>query len=83
MQFVSEKIEEVDETFGFELTHATLKRARMFGIMERWHATLQGTPKIMTGARRTLWHISFLIVVLNYNTSTHSKCEPSRRLHGH
>ena len=69
---------------GIQLKHATTKHAQTIGILERTHASLKESLKIMTGERRTMWHQFLPMAVLNYNTSYHTSrgCEPSRAFHG-
>ena len=74
-QFISE---------AMQLKHATTKHAQTIGILERTHASLKESLKIMTEERRKMWHQFLPMAVLNYNTSYHTSlgCEPSRVFHG-
>ena len=83
-QFISEVTTEVAKVLGITMTHATTKHAQTIGRLERGHASLKTTLKIMTGERRTMWHKYVQIAVLNYNTTYHTSlgCEPSRVFHG-
>ena len=83
-QFISEAMQQTTAIRGIQLKHATTKHAQTIGILERTHASLKESLKIMTGERRTMWHQFLPISVLNYNTSYHTSlgCEPSRVFHG-
>ena len=83
-QFISEAMEQTTKVLGIQLKHATTKHAQTIGILERTHASLKDSLKIMTGERRTMWHQLLPMAVLNYNTSYHSSlgCGPSRVFHG-
>ena len=82
--FMSQVIKEVAEVLGITLQHATTKHAQTIGMLERLHASLKKTLKIVTGERRSMWHNYVNIAVLNYNTSYHTSigCEPSRVFNG-
>ena len=83
-QFISEAMQQTTAVLGIQLKHATTKHAQTIGILERTHASLKESLKIMTGERRTMWHQFLPMAVLNYNTSYHTSlgCEPSRVFHG-
>ena len=83
-QFISEAMQQTTAILGIQLKHATTKHAQTIGILERTHASLKASLKIMTGERRTMWHQFLPMAVLNYNTSYHTSlgCEPSRVFHG-
>ena len=83
-QFISEAMQQTTTALGIQLKHATTKHAQTIGILERTHASLKESLKIMTGERRTMWHQFLSMAVLNYNTSYHTSlgCEPSRVFHG-
>ena len=55
-QFKSEVKKQTTEVLGIQLKHATTKHAQTIGIMERSHASLKESLKIMTGERQTMWH---------------------------
>ena len=69
---------------GIQIKHATIKQARTIGILERSHASLKQSLKIMTGEQRILWHLLSPMAVLNYNPFYHSSlgCEASRVFNG-
>ena len=77
-------MQQTTTALGIQLKNATTKHAETIGILERTHASLKESLKIMTGERRTMWHQFLSMVVLNYNTSYHTSlgCEPSRVFHG-
>ena len=81
---ISQVIKEMAEVLGITLQHATTKHAQTIGMLERTHASVKKTLKSETGERRSMWHKSVNIAVLNYNTSYHTSigCEPSRFFHG-
>ena len=83
-QFISEAMQQTTAALGIQLKHATTKHAQAIGILERTHASLKESLKLMTGERRTMWHQFLLMAVLNYNTSYHTSlgCETSRVFHG-
>ena len=83
-QFISEAVHQTTAALGIQLKHATTKHAQTIGILEKTHASLKESLKIMTGERRTMWHQFLPMAVLNYNTSYHTSlgCEPSRVFHG-
>ena len=83
-QFVAESMQQITTALGIQLRHATTKHAQTIGILERTHASLKESLKIVTGERRTMWHQFLPKAVLNYNTSYHTSlgCEPSRVFHG-
>ena len=85
-QFIAEAMHQITTALGIQLKHATTKHAQTIGILERTHASLKESLKIMTrtGERRTMWHQFLPMAVLNYNTSYHTSlgCEPSRVFHG-
>ena len=83
-QFVAESMQQITTALGIQLKHATTKHAQTIGILERTHASLKESLKIMTGERRTMWHQFLPMAVLNYNTSYHTSlgCGPSRVFHG-
>ena len=83
-QFISEAMQQTTAVLGIQLKHATTKHAQTIGILEKTHASLKESLKIMTGERRTMWHQFLPMAVLNYNTSYHTSlgCEPSRVFHG-
>ena len=83
-QFVAESMQQITTALGIQLRHATTKHAQTIGILERTHASLKESLKIMTGERRTMWHQFLPMAVLNYITSYHTSlgCEPSRVFHG-
>ena len=82
-QFVAESMQQITTALGIQWRHATTKHAQTIGILERTHASLKESLKIMTGERRTMWHQFLQLAVLNYNTSHHTSlgCEPSRVFH--
>ena len=83
-QFISEAMQQTTTALGIQLKLATTKHAQTIGILERTHASLKESQKIMTGERRTMWHQFLPMAVLNYNTSYYMSlgCEPSRLFHG-
>ena len=83
-QFVAESMQQITTALAIQLRHATTKHAQTIGILERTHASLKESLKIMTGERRTRWHQFLPMAVLNYNTSYHTSlgCEPSKAFHG-
>ena len=83
-QFISEATKQTTEVLGIQLKHATTKHAQTIGILERSHASLKESLKIMTGERQTMWHQLLPMAVLNYNTSYHSSlgCVPSKVFRG-
>ena len=83
-KFISEAMQQTTAILGIQMKHATTKHAQTIGILERTHASLKKSLKIMTGERRTMWHQFLPMAVLNYNTSYHTSlgCEPSRVFHG-
>ena len=82
--FVSQVIHEVAEILGINLKHATTKHAQTIGVLERAHATIKTSLKMVSGENRKQWHKYLPIAILNYNTIYHSNvdCEPSRVFHG-
>ena len=82
--FMSHVFKEVAGVLGITLKHATTKHTQTIELLERFHASMKQALKIETGERRSLWHKSVSIAVLNYNTSHHASigCEPSRVIHG-
>ena len=82
--FVAESMQQITTALGIQLRHAITKHAQTIGILERTHASLKESLKIMTGERRTMWHQFLPMAVLNYNFSYHTflGCEPSRVFHG-
>ena len=83
-QFISEAMKQTTDLLGTHLKHAITKHAQTIGILERSHASLKESLKIMTGERRTMWHQLLPMAVLNYDTSYHSSlgCEPIKVFHG-
>ena len=83
-QFVAESMQQITTALGIQMGRATTKHAQTIGILERTHASLKESLKIMTGERRTMWHQFLPKAVLNYNNSYHTSlgCEPSRVFHG-
>ena len=55
-QFVAESMQQITTALGIQFRHATTKHAQTIGILERTHASLKESLKIMTGERRTMWH---------------------------
>ena len=53
-QFTSEAMQQTTTALGTQLKHATTKHAQTIGILERTHASLKESLKIMTGERRTI-----------------------------
>ena len=53
-QFISEAMQQTTAILGIQLKHATTKHAQTIGILERTHASLKESLKIMTGERRTM-----------------------------
>ena len=78
--FTSHVIKDVAGVLSITLKHATTKHAQTIGLLERSLVPIKQALKIETGERRSLWHKSINIAVLNYNTSYHTSigCEPSR-----
>ena len=71
-QFFSEAMKQTTDVLGVQLKHAKSKHAQTLGILDRSHASLKESLKIMTGERRTMLHQLSPMVVMNYNTSYHS-----------
>ena len=82
--FMSHVIKEMAGVLGITLKHATTKHAQTIGLLERSHTSIKQALKIETGERRSLWHKSVNVAVLNYSTSYHTSIgsEPSRVFHG-
>ena len=82
--FVSQVIHEVAEILGINLKHATTKHAQTIRVLERAHATIKTSLKMVSGEHRKQWHKYLPIAILNYNTTYLSSidCEPSRVFHG-
>ena len=82
-QFVAESMQQITTALGIQLRLATTKHAQTIGILERSHASLKESLKIMTGEMRTMWHQFLPMASLNYNTSYHTSlgCQPSRVFH--
>ena len=82
--FVSQVIDEVAEILGINLKHATMKQAQTIGVLERAHATIKTSLKMVSGEYRKQCHKYLPIAILNYNTTYQSSidCEPSRVFHG-
>ena len=82
--FVSQVIHEVAEKLGINLKHATTKHAQTIGVLERAHATIKTSLKMVSGEYSKQWHKYLPIAILSYNTTYHSSIdfEPSRVFHG-
>ena len=48
-QFISEAMQQATTALGIQMKHATTKHAQTIGILERTHASLKESLKIMTG----------------------------------
>ena len=83
-QFRSEVVNQIAQTLDIRISHASTKHAQTIGILERTHASLKTSLKILTGERRSMWHKYVQIAVMNYNTSYHESlgCEPTTVFHG-
>ena len=81
---VSQVTHEVAEILGKTLKHATTKHAQTIGVLERAHATIKKSSKMISGEYRKQWHKYLPVAILNYNTIYHYRidCEPSRVFHG-
>ena len=77
-------MKEIAHVLGITLAHATTKHAQTIGKLERTDASLEKVLKTETCKRRSMWHKSVNIAVLNYNMSYHTSigCEHSRVFHG-
>ena len=53
-QFISEAMKQTTKVLGIQLEHATNKHAQATGILERTHATLKESVKIMAAERRIM-----------------------------
>ena len=82
-QFISEAMQQTTSILGIQPKHATIKHGQTIDILERTHASLKESLKIMTGEGRTTWHQFLPMSVLNYNTSYHTSlgCKHSRVFH--
>ena len=82
--FSSNIISEVPKILGVTLKCATTKHPQTIGKLERTHASLKTNLKTASGEYRRQWHKNLPLVVLNYNTTYHSRigCEPSKVFHG-
>ena len=83
-QFRSEIVAEITRILEIQISHASTKHAQTIGILERTHASIKTALKISSGERRSMWHKSVQIAVMNYNTTYHETlgCEPSTVFHG-
>ena len=77
--FMSHVIKEVAGVIVIALKQATTNHAQTIRMVERSHASIKQALKIETGERRSLWHKSVSLAVLNYNTKYPAclGCEPS------
>ena len=55
--FGSDVLNKTAQTLNIRISHASTKHAQREGILERTKATLKTSLKILTGERRSMWHI--------------------------
>ena len=82
--FVSQIVHEVAKILGIYSKHAIIEHAQTIGVLERAHATINGSLKRASSEYKKQWHKYLPLAILKYNTTYHSSidCEPNRVFHG-
>ena len=82
--FISQVLYEVAEKICIYFKYATTKHAKTSGVLNRAHATINTSLKMISGEYRKQWHKYLPVAILSYNATYQFKidCEPSRAFHG-